>query len=143
MRLARRNGPTKPGSKELAPVLPLEVLIPEALFGSTVSERMMRRRGDRTQSIRRLKILLIDGENPWIIDLATGSVDRNTALVDCVLTTDAATLLNLVNGTCEIGTAVKRAKIRLSTREHSWVDPVLAPSEFSAVADAFMSVLRD
>jgi hypothetical protein len=94
-----------------------------------------KRGGDRDSS--RLKLVLTDLPEPWMLDLGTGTFERRDGVADWLALTDSETLLNLVAGRANPGVAMNRSELQIVSAS----DGAL-PEQFFDCVDDLMTLLR-
>ena len=86
----------------------------------------------------RVRLVLADGGEPWVVDFGQGCVERGeTDDGGWTVLSDAETLLEIVHGHCNPAVALKRSRLRLASTGAS------SPEVFLRHLDAIVAVLGD
>jgi hypothetical protein len=64
---------------------------------------------------RTFKVVLADDPRPYLLDLATGRVDRSDETAACTVLTNSETLLGIASGATNPATAVRQSTLRLAS----------------------------
>jgi protein-tyrosine sulfotransferase len=88
----------------------------EALFESRVTERLSRLDTTKqpTRLGNRISVKLADSDSTWTLDFVRRHVLRNDTESDGVMWSDSRTLLEVANGHCNPGVAMRQSRIRFS-----------------------------
>jgi protein-tyrosine sulfotransferase len=86
----------------------------------------------------RVRLVLADGTEPWVVDFGQGRVERGEADgAGWTVLSDAETLLEIVHGQCNPAVALRCSRLRLASTDAS------SPEAFLRHLDALVAVLSD
>lgn len=84
-----------------------------------------------------VKLVLTDFSEPWMVDLKSGRVEKRDGKAQWLALTDSTTLMSLVSGRSNPGTAMRNSRIQVVSASDN-----TRPDEFLDCVDELMTLLR-